>query len=215
MSLSVALKFIYRLASRVKSDHCLTQNEMLKEIKSKVCESCHSLHCSPTHPCRASDGEKLFFFFLKTHILFLLIFYLCEWKPPRCLLMELSDKRKMCKLAKHVCVVQYLWRAVGAKAFMCAFIASAGPGDERGHKHLILFYFLNESSWAGGQKHVESSSREEKKRVLTGWEHVRTWLSLSFQIQFFRVCASQWACLSFSTRSKPSILEYVDLQLWW
>lgn len=69
MSLSVALKFIYRLASRVKSDHCLTQNEMLKEIKSKVCESCHSLHCSPTHPCRASDGEKLFFFFLKnTHI---------------------------------------------------------------------------------------------------------------------------------------------------
>lgn len=163
MSLSVALKFIYRLASRVKSDHCLTQNEMLKEIKSKVCESCHSLHCSPTHPCRASDGEKLFFFFLKTHILFLLIFYLCEWKPPRCLLMELSDKRKMCKLAKHVCVVQYLWRAVGAKAFMCAFIASAGPGDERGHKHLILFYFLKESSWAGGQKHVESSSREKKK----------------------------------------------------
>lgn len=163
MSLSVALKFIYRLASRAKSDHCLTQNEMLKEIKSKVCESCHSLHCSPTHPCRASDGEKLFFFFLKTHILFLLIFYLCEWKPPRCLLMELSDKRKMCKLAKHVCVVQYLWRAVGAKAFMCAFIASAGPGDERGHKHLILFYFLKESSWAGGQKHVESSSREKKK----------------------------------------------------
>lgn len=162
MSLSVALKFIYRLASRAKSDHCLTQNEMLKEIKSKVCESCHSLHCSPTHPCRASDGEKLFFF-LKTHILFLLIFYLCEWKPPRCLLMELSDKRKMCKLAKHVCVVQYLWRAVGAKAFMCAFIASAGPGDERGHKHLILFYFLKESSWAGGQKHVESSSREKKK----------------------------------------------------
>lgn len=163
MSLSVALKFIYRLASRAKSDHCLTQNEMLKEIKSKVCESCHSLHCSPTHPCRASDGEKLFFFFLKTHILFLLIFYLCEWKPPRCLLMELSGKRKMCKLAKHVCVVQYLWRAVGAKAFMCAFIASAGPGDERGHKHLILFYFLKESSWAGGQKHVESSSREKKK----------------------------------------------------
>lgn len=163
MSLSVALKFIYRLASRAKSDHCLTQNEMLEEIKSKVCESCHSLHCSPTHPCRASDGEKLFFFFLKTHILFLLIFYLCEWKPPRCLLMELSDKRKMCKLAKHVCVVQYLWRAVGAKAFMCAFIASAGPGDERGHKHLILFYFLKESSWAGGQKHVESSSREKKK----------------------------------------------------
>lgn len=163
MSLSVALKFIYRLASRAKSDHCLTQNEMLKEIKSKVCESCHSLHCSPTHPCRASDGEKLFFFFKKTHILFLLIFYLCEWKPPRCLLMELSDKRKMCKLAKHVCVVQYLWRAVGAKAFMCAFIASAGPGDERGHKHLILFYFLKESSWAGGQKHVESSSREKKK----------------------------------------------------
>lgn len=162
MSLSVALKFIYRLASRAKSDHCLTQNEMLKEIKSKVCESCHSLHCSPTHPCRASDGEKLFFF-LKTHILFILIFYLCEWKPPRCLLMELSDKRKMCKLAKHVCVVQYLWRAVGAKAFMCAFIASAGPGDERGHKHLILFYFLKESSWAGGQKHVESSSREKKK----------------------------------------------------
>lgn len=68
MSLSVALKFIYRLASRAKSDHCLTQNEMLKEIKSKVCESCHSLHCSPTHPCRASDGEKLFFFFKNTHI---------------------------------------------------------------------------------------------------------------------------------------------------
>lgn len=84
---------------------------------------------------------------------------------------------------------------------MCAFIASAGPGDERGHKHLILFYFLTESSWAGGQKHVESSSGEKKKRVLTGWEHVRTWLSLSFQIQFFRVCASQWACLSFSTQT--------------
>lgn len=107
--------------------------------------------------------RETFFFFKKTHILFILIFYLCEWKPPRCLLMELSDKRKMCKLAKHVCVVQYLWRAVGAKAFMCAFIASAGPGDERGHKHLILFYFLKESSWAGGQKHVESSSREKKK----------------------------------------------------
>lgn len=110
-------------------------------------------------------------FFLKTHILFLLIFYLCEWKPPRCLLMELSDKRKMCKLAKHVCVVQYLWRAVGAKAFMCAFIASAGPGDERGHKHLILFYFIfwksraeqedrNMSKAAAGRKKKEFSQDE-------------------------------------------------------
>lgn len=156
------------------------------------------------------------FFFLKTHILFLLIFYLCEWKPPRCLLMELSDKRKMCKLAKHVCVVQYLLRAVGAKAFMCAFIASAGPGDERGHKHLILFYFIFWKSRAEQEdRNMSKAAAGRKKRVLTGWEHVRTWLSLSFQIQFFRVCASQWACLSFSTQSKPSILEYVDLQLWW
>lgn len=40
---------------------------------------------------------------------------------------------KKCKLAKHVCVVQYLWCAVGAKAFMCPFIASVGAGSERGH----------------------------------------------------------------------------------
>lgn len=77
--------------------------------------------------------------------------------------MELSDKRKMCKLAKHVCVVQYLWRAVGAKAFMCAFIASAGPGAERGHKHLILFYFFERVELSKRTETCRKQQQGEKK----------------------------------------------------
>lgn len=74
MSFSIALKFIYRPGfARDKKDQCYclpwnkVHSRMLEQIKSKLCESCHSLLCSP-HPCHASDGEKLSFFFLNTRI---------------------------------------------------------------------------------------------------------------------------------------------------
>ena len=68
-------------------------------------------------------------------------------------------QRKKCKLAKHVWVVQYLWSAVGAKAFMCSFIASLGAGSERGQ-------WLSSKSGEKKEKYVENSN--VRIRLLTG-----------------------------------------------
>lgn len=43
-----------------------------------------------------------------------------------------ARQRKKYKLAKHVFVVQYLWGAVGAMAFMCSFIALAWASVDTG-----------------------------------------------------------------------------------
>lgn len=97
---------------------------MLEQIKSVFCQSCHSPLSSPTHPCCASDREKLL---KNTHTrLFPLIFYLCEWKPPRCLLMELSDKGKSVNWPNMFAWCNIYGALLGAKAFMYFFIASAG-----------------------------------------------------------------------------------------
>lgn len=196
MSLSVALKFIYRLASRAKSDHCLTQNEMLKEIKSKVCESCHSLHCSPTHPCRASDGEKLIFF-KNTHIVPPDILFM--WMEATQMLVDGTVRQKENVQIGQTCLCSAIFmESCWSKGFHVRFhcFSRARWRAWTQTSYFILFYFLKESSWAGGQKHVESSSGEKKKRVLTGWEHVRTWLSLSFGssfLEFVQVSEHVWA----------------------
>lgn len=214
MSLSVALKFIYRLASRAKSDHCLTQNEMLKEIKSKVCESCHSLHCSPTHPCRASDGEKLFFFLKNTHIVHPDILFM--WMEAAQMLVDGTVRQKENVQIGQTCLCSAIFmESCWSKGFHVCFHCFSRARWRAWTQTSYFILFFERVELSRRTETCRKQQQGEKKRVLTGWEHVRTWLSLSFQIQFFRVCASQWACLSFSTRSKPSILEYVDLQLWW
>lgn len=213
MSLSVALKFIYRLASRAKSDHCLTQNEMLKEIKSKVCESCHSPHCSPTHPCRASDGEKLFFF-LNTHIVPPDILFM--WMEATQMLVDGTVRQKENVQIGQTCLCSAIFmESCWSKGFHVRFHCFSTAGWRAWTQTFYFIFIFWKSRAEQEDRNMSKAAAGRKKGVLTGWEHVRTWLSLSFQIQFFRVCACQWACLSFSTQSKPSILEYVDLQLWW
>lgn len=79
----------------------------------------------------------------RTHALFQLVFYSCEWKPPSCLLMALSDKelggwweKKERQLARRVCVVQYSWGAVGGPAFMRPFIVR-GHQNRRNKRNML------------------------------------------------------------------------------
>lgn len=78
-------------------------------------------------------------------------------------------QRKKCKLAKHVCVVQYLCSAVGAKAFMCFFIASAGAAQmlvqlkktKKKRKRNRKLKSQVECDRAGQEESVENSNAEE------------------------------------------------------
>lgn len=133
MSFSIALKFIYsfvwvRVCVRVcgwwrrgggvgGGVAAISKNAPMPElIKSKLRESRHSSDCIPTHPCCASNGEKLLEIKKKQTqaSLSLLFLFMCTQDTQLLVDGAVTQKRergreKKHQLAKHVYVVQYSW----------------------------------------------------------------------------------------------------------
>lgn len=190
---------------------------MLEQMKSVFCESCHSPLSSPTHPCCASDREKLL---KNTHTrLFPLIFYLCEWKPPRCLLMELSDKGKSVNWPNMFAWCNIYAALLGAKAFMYFFHRFSRGGGDVGlaEKNKTKKQETKKSSgvWQSRTRGIcwkqqcrirllcwmkacQDVTQEMWKSVHMSVTFISKPLSLFFFL-FLMGCACQWTCLCFST----------------
>lgn len=136
-----------------------------------------------------------------THTLFLLIFYLCEWKPPSCLLMELSDKGKSVN-----------WPCLCGAIFM-----------EHCRSFHVLFHCFcggRPQAWTLVQQKKKEKTKEIGKhriRLLTGWKCVSMWLvCISLHIQScVHVSEHCWCFFTLRSTCHSSHVITLYLQTWW
>lgn len=108
--------------------------------------------------------ERNFFFLKNTHIVPPDILFM--WMEATQMLVDGTVRQKENVQIGQTCLCSAIFmESCWSKGFHVRFhcFSRARWRAWTQTSYFILFYFLKESSWAGGQKHVESSSGEKKK----------------------------------------------------
>lgn len=144
MSFSIALKFIYSFVREGGGDQCCylpkMHSYMPEQIKSKLCESCHSPVCSPTHPYRASDGEKLFIYFKHTQTRIVPPCILFMWMETTQLLVDGAVRQRErggggeASIGQTcLCGAIFMGPCWSSGFHVLLSLLQQGPGSEHGH----------------------------------------------------------------------------------
>lgn len=113
---------------------------MPEQIKSKLSESCHSPVCSPTHPYRASDGEKLFIYFKHTQTRIVPPCILFMWMETTQLLVDGAVRQREREGGGGASIGQtclcgaiFMGPCWSSGFHVLLSLLQQGPGSEHGH----------------------------------------------------------------------------------